>query len=69
MDEQTFKIEGFHCEACVKLATMKIKKITDVHEAVVQEDGTTKVCASRTITLEEVSEALNGLGYTVTTAQ
>lgn len=68
MNEQTFKIEGFHCEACVKLATMKIKKISDVHEAVVQEDGTAKVCAGRAITLKEISEALDGLGYTVTTA-
>ena len=68
MNEQTFKIEGFHCEACVKVATMKIKKIDDIHTVVVQEDGTAKVCASRTIKLNEISQALDGLGYTVTTA-
>lgn len=68
MNEQTFKIEGFHCEACVKVATMKIKKIEDIYTVVVQGDGTAKVCASRAIALKEISEALDRLGYTVTTA-
>lgn len=68
MEEQIFKINGFHCEACVKLATMKIKKINDIHEVVVSQDGEAKVCAGRTITLDEVSQALEGLGYTVVAA-
>lgn len=66
MDEQTFSIQGFHCEACVKLATMKIKKISDIHEINISQDGKAKICAPREIKTEELAEALNGLGYTVT---
>lgn len=65
MDEQKFQIDGFHCEACVKLATMKIKKIEGVHEVNVSVEGQASICAGRTISLEEVSAALDGLGYTV----
>ena len=28
MNTQTFQINGFHCDACVKVSTMKIKKIS-----------------------------------------
>jgi copper chaperone CopZ len=63
--EQMFKIEGFHCEACVKLATMKIKKLADIHEVTVQQDGTTKICAGRNVSVNEIEGALDGLGYTV----
>ena len=65
MDEQKFKIDGFHCEACVKLATMRIKKISEVHEVVISPEGEASVCAGRTITLDEITKALEGLGYTV----
>jgi len=67
MDEQKFQIDGFHCEACVKLATMKIKKIEGVHEVNVSQEGEAKVCAGHPITLEEITKALDGLGYTVKT--
>ncbi|MDD5083412.1 MAG: heavy-metal-associated domain-containing protein [Candidatus Moranbacteria bacterium] len=66
MNETTFKINGFHCEACVKLSTLKIKKISYVTEVTIQPDGASKVCASRVIARDEISEALDGLGYTVT---
>lgn len=65
MNDQAFKIDGFHCEACVKLATMKIKKIEGIHEVNVTVDGVATICAGRTITLEEVAAALDGLGYAV----
>lgn len=65
MNEQTFKINGFHCDACVKVSTMKIKKISDVHDVTITADGKATVCASRVIALDEVSKALDGLGYTV----
>jgi copper chaperone CopZ len=68
MGEQIFKIEGFHCDACVKLATMKIKKISDVHDVIVSPEGEAKVCAGRTINVDEISAVLDGLGYTVTIA-
>lgn len=65
MNEQTFKINGFHCDACVKLSTMKIRKISDVHDVTITPDGVATVCASRVIALDEISKALDGLGYTV----
>lgn len=65
MNEQIFQINGFHCDACVKVSTMKIKKINDVHDVEITSDGVAKVRASRAITLDEVSKALDGLGYTV----
>lgn len=68
MNEQIFQIDGFHCEACVKLSTMKIRKISDVHDVDITSDGVAKVHASRTIALDEISKALEGLGYTVVAA-
>lgn len=68
MNEQTFKISGFHCEACVKLSTMKIKKMNGVEDVLVTQDGVAKVNASRAITPDEIAEALAGLGYTVAAA-
>lgn len=69
MNEQIFKISGFHCEACVKLSTMKITKISDVHDVAITSDGTAKIRASRVIALDEVIAALDGLGYTVAAAE
>lgn len=68
MNEQIFKISGFHCDACVKLSTMKIRKISDVHDVDITSDGVAKVCADRVIALDEISKSLEGLGYTVATA-
>lgn len=65
MNEQTFKINGFHCDACVKLSTMKIKKISDVHDVTITADGKATVCAGRVIALDEILKALEGLNYTV----
>lgn len=65
MNETTFKIQGFHCDACVKVSTMKIRKISGVEDVAIQTDGSAKVSAGRTVTLDEISEALDGLGYTV----
>lgn len=68
MNKQIFKISGFHCDACVKLSTMKIRKISDVHDVDITSDGVAAVSADRTITLDEISKSLDGLGYTVTIA-
>lgn len=66
MNEQIFKISGFHCDSCVKLSTMKIKKISDIHEVNISSDGVAKICAGRVITIDEIEKALDGLGYKVT---
>lgn len=68
MNEQIFKISGFHCDACVKVSTMKIRKIGDVHDVEITSDGVAKVRASRVVALDEISKSLEGLGYTVVTA-
>jgi len=65
MEKTIFKISGFHCEACVKVSTMKIRKISDVHDVAIASDGTAKVCAERVIALDEIIAALDGLDYTV----
>ncbi len=65
MKEQIFKIEGFHCDACVKVATMKIKKLNDVKDVSVSSDGLAKIFAEREISLEEITASFDGLGYTV----
>jgi len=65
MNTQTFQINGFHCDACVKVSTMKIKKINDVHDVTITAEGKASVSAEREIALDEVEQALSGLGYTV----
>lgn len=65
MNEIKFKVNGFHCESCVKLATMKIKKIEGVESVDIKEDGESVVQASREIGLEEIAEAVKAVGHTV----
>lgn len=65
MIKQIFKINGFHCEACMRLSTMRIKKISEVYEVNISQDGVVDLCSSRIITLDDMSKALDGLGYTV----
>lgn len=65
MNEIKFKVNGFHCESCVKLATMKIKKIAGVEKVDIQENGEAVVQASREIGLEEIAEAVKVAGHTV----
>lgn len=65
MSEIKFKLNGFHCESCVKLATMKIKKISGVEKVDIQENGESVVEASREIGLEEIAEAVKAAGHTV----
>lgn len=68
MNELNFKINGFHCESCVKVSTIKIKKINGVESLSIGSDGTSKLSSIRPITLEDITLALDGLGYTVTSA-
>lgn len=66
MNEQKFKLNGFHCESCVKLATMRLKKIIGVREVkFVDEDGDGVLIAERVIDKAEIEKALEGTEYTV----
>jgi copper chaperone CopZ len=65
MNEIKFKINGFHCESCVKLATMKIRKIEGVQNVDIKEDGRAVVEADREIGIGEFSEAVAAAGHTI----
>jgi len=66
MNEIKFKLNGFHCDACVKLATMRLKKITGVSEVEFADtDGNGKLVAERMIGKVEMEKALEGTEYTV----
>lgn len=66
MNETKFKLNGFHCESCVKLATMKLKKIAGVQDVkFVDTDGNGSLFADRAIDKNEIEQALVGTDYTV----
>lgn len=63
-----FNVAGMHCDSCVKLITMKMKKIDGTSEFSITKDGKAELTANREINLSEVENALQGMEYTVTTA-
>lgn len=66
MNSLKFQIEGFHCEACVKLAKRKIEKISGVNEVAISGiDGEIEVLATREVSLGEIQEALVGTDYSI----
>lgn len=65
MSEIKFKVNGFHCDSCVRLATMKIKKIAGVESVDIKEDGESVVRADREIGLDELSQAVASSGHTI----
>ncbi len=68
MHQLFFSVSGMHCDACIKLITMKVNKIDGVSEFTLMSDGQAKLSASRPITLSDIQAALHGLEYTVTAA-
>jgi copper chaperone CopZ len=65
MNEIKFKVNGFHCESCVKLATMKIKKIEGVEKVDIQDNGEAVIESNREVSMEELSEAVAAAGHTI----
>lgn len=65
MSEIKFKINGFHCESCVKLATMKIKKIEGVQSVDIKDNGEAVVEADREININKFSDAVAAAGHTI----
>lgn len=66
MNEQKFKLNGFHCESCAKLATMRLKKIVGVQEVkFADEEGNGILIAERLVDKVEIEKALEGTEYTV----
>lgn len=58
-------IHGFHCESCVRLSTLRLKKLPGVQRAEVQPDGHAELIASRDIPLQEIQQAFSDTEYTV----
>lgn len=66
MYQLSFSISGMHCDACLKLITMKVNKIDGVSEFTLTPDGQASLRASRPIALSDIQMALHDLDYTVT---
>lgn len=66
MNKQKFKLNGFHCESCVKLATIKLKKIAGVQDVSFSDtEGNGVLVSDRAIDKAEIEKALEGTEYTV----
>lgn len=65
MEKIAFEIDGFSCEACVRLSTMRIGKITGVKNVLIGRDGFAEVVSDRKIGIEEITKALKDTEYRV----
>lgn len=67
MNMLKYTIKGLNCEACIKISTMKLKKVAGVHDIKINlATGETEICAERQIGLDELNEALHNTGFTLT---
>ena len=61
-----FKLSGLSCAACVKLASIRFKKVPGVQEVVIDlESGSTEVESSRKIALVDFEKSLEGTPYSI----
>lgn len=66
MNNINFKLEGLTCEACVKLATGRIKKIPGVTNVEIEFiTGNTKVGSEADINLDLIKQSLDGMTFKV----
>lgn len=64
MYDQTFTINGMHCEACTKLSAKRIKSIDGVTDASVDlSSRTATIRAERPITVDDVNTVLIDSDY------
>lgn len=62
----TFTIKGFHCDACIRLSTMKLKKIPGVKNiSITGLDGRTEIESDRPVDIAAVQEVLKDTEYTI----
>lgn len=66
MHKLIFNVAGIHCDSCIKLITMKVKKIEGVMEFSITNGGKAELSANREVQLAEIERALQGSEYTVT---
>ncbi len=68
MNTINFNLEGLTCEACVKLATGRIKKIPGVQDVIINlKTGDAKVISIADIDLDVIKQSLIGTNYNVIT--
>lgn len=66
MNDINFKLNGLTCEVCVKLATIRIKKVSGVHDVVIDlATGNTNVCGVAGLDLEKIAASLEGTHYSI----
>ncbi|MEK7598281.1 MAG: cation transporter [Patescibacteria group bacterium] len=67
MNELRFKLEGLHCQSCVKISQMNIGDISGVKNVEIDlTTGDGRLEAEREVRFDEVVEALKNTNYTVT---
>lgn len=57
------KIEGFHCDACVKIAKMKIGKLDGISNVEIKLSGDAKIFSEREVGVDEINDALLETSY------
>ena len=66
MKDINFKLMGLTCEACVKLASMRFRKIPGVTEVEVDlSSGETHILSEENIGLEVLEKSLAGTHYSI----
>ncbi len=66
MNTYKFKLQGLHCEACVKLVKMDLGEIPGVSEVSVDlASGEGTITADREVGVSEIEQALAGSEYKV----
>lgn len=68
MNTLHFKVSGMHCGSCLKVITLKVKKIHGAIDFMLQENGDAILTSERTITLDEVRSSLKGTEYAISAA-
>lgn len=66
MNNIDFKLAGLTCEACVKLATNRLKKIPGVQEVSIDlASGETSVSSETNLDLGVLAKSLEGSPYSI----
>ncbi len=66
MNILNFELAGLTCEACVKLASSRIKKVPGVENVEIEySTGKTKVRSNSEINLDLIKQSLEGMTFKV----
>ncbi|WP_167103615.1 heavy-metal-associated domain-containing protein [Mycobacterium sp. DL592] len=64
MSEQTFKVDGLHCQSCVRIVSTALGALPDVSAVEVDlgEPSTVRVQSGADLTVEQIQAALDEEG-------